>query len=106
MKAKHDGWTPREQEQEQEQDESVRPFSCGSQYQDWRYRNCDNCKKSYDNMPPKEQNEAKGKGPCDIDNAISSACVGPGTVDKAIADRMGYTPEMWLSWDCPELEPK
>jgi hypothetical protein len=76
----------------------VHPFHSGSQYMDWRYRNCERCTKSYDN------NGLKHPSPCDIDNAISMACIGSGKVSKNIAQRMGAIGnECALSWDCPEL---
>ena len=66
--------------------EEVNPFSCGSQYGDWRSRNCDRCLKSYDNQV---QAPTDGMGPCDIDNAIGLAYIGSGRVSSEIASRMG-----------------
>jgi hypothetical protein len=83
--------------------EEVRPFSCGSQYGDWRSRNCDRCIKSYDNQNPQPKN---GMGPCDIDNAIGIAYIGSGSVTHEIAKRMGYDDPCAYGWDCPERELK
>lgn len=81
--------------------EQVRPFSCGSQYGDWRMRNCDRCAKSYDNQVPEPKN---GLGPCEIDNAIGMAYIGSGSVTPEIGRRMGYENALEYSWECPEIE--
>jgi hypothetical protein len=83
--------------------EAVRPFRCGSQYGDWRSRNCDRCVKSYDNQKPQPTN---GMGPCDIDNAVGLAYLGSGSVTPEIGKRMGYTSSLEYGWDCPERELK
>lgn len=79
--------------------DSVRPFSCGSQYGDWRDRNCFRCVKSYEHMEPKPEN---GLGPCEIDNAVGLAYIGSGSVTPEIATRMGYSDIGVYGWDCPE----
>lgn len=83
--------------------EEVRPFSCGSQYGDWRSRNCYRCVKSYENTKPEPKD---GMGPCDIDNAVGMAYIGSGSVTPEIAKRMGYSGENEgaYGWDCPERE--
>ena len=83
------------------QEKQVRPFSNGSQYGDWRMRNCDHCAKSWDNMKPQSDD---GKGPCEIDNAIGTAYIGSGSVDESIGKRMGYENPLYYSWECPERE--
>lgn len=80
---------------------AVRPFSCGSQYGDWRDRNCFRCVKSYEHMEPKPKD---GKGPCEIDNAVGLAYIGSGAVTPDIARRMGYANVGVYGWDCPERE--
>ena len=83
--------------------EHVRPFSCGSQYGDWRDRNCFRCVKSYEHAEPKPKD---GMGPCVIDNAVGIAYIGSGSVTPEIAKRMGYTGENEgaYGWDCPERD--
>ena len=81
--------------------DEIRPFSCGSQYGDWRSRNCDKCTKGYHNHKPEPKN---GMGPCDIDNAIGMAYLGSGSVAKKIAERMGFASSLEYSWACPERE--
>lgn len=88
-------------ERQQRETQEARPFSCGSQYGDWRSRNCDRCVKSYDNQKPEPKD---GMGPCAIDNAISMAYLGNGTVSAEIAQRMGCTTSLAYGWDCPERE--
>jgi hypothetical protein len=84
-----------------EEEKTARPFSCGSQYGDWRSRNCDRCAKGYDNQEPQPAN---GIGPCEIDNAVSMAYLDRGTVTPTIAKRMGYTDPCAYSWECPEFQ--
>lgn len=81
----------------------MRPFGCGSQYRDWRSRNCYRCVKSYENTNPEPKD---GMGPCDIDNAIGLAYLGSGTVPAKIAERMGFKSSLDYGWDCPERELK
>lgn len=83
--------------------EEVRPFSCGTQYGDWRDRNCWQCRKSYDSTEPKPKD---GMGPCEIDNALGLAYLGSGSVTKEIGKRMGYDNPLAYSWECPEKESK
>lgn len=82
-------------------DEQVRPFSNGSQYGDWRDRNCYRCTKSYERMEPKPKD---GMGPCAIDNAVGLAYIGSGSVTPEIAKRMGFEGGGVYGWDCPERE--
>lgn len=77
----------------------VRPFANGSQLGDWEASNCKRCKK----------NRTEDQPICEIDEAISLAYWGDGTVSHEIAQRMGYTkpkegerPE--YVWMCGEVE--
>lgn len=65
---------------------------------DWEERNCFRCRKSYD----EDTNQYR----CDIDKALTVACVDDGSVSDDIARRMGYPAAGPLSytWDCPERE--
>lgn len=84
------------------EDNEVRPFSCGSQYGDWRDRNCWRCVKSYEKTEPRPND---GMGPCEMDNALGLAYLGTGRVSKEIAKRIGYKHEdSFYGWDCPERE--
>lgn len=77
----------------------VRPFHCGSQYMDWLDRNCDRCTKGYDH----ERQESH----CEIEEAMSFACIDDGCISTALARRCGITEETrtHYTWDCPEREP-
>jgi hypothetical protein len=71
----------------------IRPFSSETQYWDWQEANCCRCKK-YTGQD----------GSCDINDAISDAACGDGTVSAKIAKRMGYASPLAYCWDCPERE--
>lgn len=77
--------------------EKATPFSCGSQFADWKECNCERCKK-YTEMitkPPK----------CDIDFALSVAYIDDGTIPAEIAQRMGYFDNRGkYVWMCPEVD--
>lgn len=82
----------------------IYPFSNGSQYGDWRDRNCFRCVKSYESKEPKP---IDGLGPCDIDNALGLAYIGSGKVKSEIGKRMGWDHNKpFYGWDCPERELK
>lgn len=82
--------------------EHIRLFANGEEYRTWGLNNCRRCVKRW-----------PGDGPalCDIEEAISSACVLDGTVAPEIATRAGYTgnPEFWCkeyqSEGTPEPKP-
>lgn len=75
----------------------VSPFHCGSQHADWVCANCDHCDK-YDPERPVDDPDA-----CDIDNALTVASLGDGTVSEEIARRMGYRSGTFVyNWPCPE----
>lgn len=90
---------------------TVRPFSNGTEYQDWVWANCNACAKRYD--------EAAATWHCDIERALNEACIGDGRIERAIAERMGATddsrtlhrtPDGWaltvLGWPCAERAPE
>jgi len=78
------------------------PFSCGTQYGDWRDRNCDRCSKgqSYD-----AETDSWGPWRCPLERALSEAALGDGTVSRSVARRIGLP---WhdgdYSWDCHARE--
>jgi hypothetical protein len=71
----------------------IRPFSSGAQRMDWQDANCCRCKK-YTGQD----------GSCEIDDAISLAACGDGTVSAKIATRMGYASPLAYCWECLERE--
>lgn len=83
-----------------EDTERKRPFSSSSQAADWFALNCDRCALS---------NAYREAGACDIEQALALAYLDDGTVDPAIARRMGYLkPDGTTSgahvWMCIEVE--
>lgn len=76
---------------------SVRPFSNGTEYQDWQDANCSGCRKSVDAI-----GEPGDWPTCEIESALTYAYLGDGTVDQAMADRMGFRVER--TWRCAELD--
>lgn len=76
------------------------PFSCGTQFMDWKDRNCDRCAKyDYEDFTSS----------CEIDAAIFTASIEGDGVDATIAQRMGYLKAdgseraLDLTWKCPEF---
>lgn len=61
--------------------ERFRPFSNGSEYIDWLAGNCDLCTKGYDHEAQVTR--------CDLEEALSLACVDDGKVPRAVAERIG-----------------
>lgn len=79
---------------------SVRPFSSGSQYENWSDANCGGCTKS---DYPDELREP----PCPLELALLEACFGDGEVSDDVASRMGATENRGrYCWRCKEREPK
>ena len=72
--------------------DGIRPFSCGTQYIDWENANCCQCKKYSDDASA-----------CDLQLALSVACVGDGTIDWETAERIGYEQGQYC-WACSEIE--
>lgn len=79
-------------------EESVVPFSNGSQFGDWQESNCASCTKgrlaatSFDQLV------------CEIDRALAEAYVGEGRIPLAIWDRMGHDDGRYV-WPCREHDP-
>lgn len=73
---------------------SIKPFSSGSQYLDWRYSNCDRCKKDVEFV------DGEYVKHCDIEAAISLGAI-IGTIPTEIYNRMIANDDFW---SCPELE--
>lgn len=74
-------------------------FSCGTQYADWIFNNCETCKKGYDY----ENDEYR----CDIQKELDFAYISDGMIDYEIAKRMGYfkaKKKGLYIWRCPEKE--
>lgn len=76
-----------------------RPFSNGSQADDWESANCERCTKGYD--------EAATTFRCDMQEALALAFWDDGTVSLDIATRMGALPDdgppFRYCWQCPEV---
>jgi hypothetical protein len=72
-------------------------FSNGTEHMDWEYRNCDRCRKTY--------NDDSGRSLCDLNDAIAEAAFTDGYVSADIANRLGWTVDDIGHGACPELEP-
>jgi len=78
----------------------TRPFSSGSQYDDWTSSNCDRCTKGYHLQPD-------GEWPnCKIEGALLKAYFGSGEIDDEIAELMGYNSveQPAYGWKCNEYD--
>lgn len=69
--------------------DTVRPFSCGSEYGDWKLNNCERCAKF--TTPPS----------CDLESALAQAYFGNGKISQEIADRLGVKTDTY-KWFCKE----
>jgi len=78
----------------------VHPFSSGTEYMDWRARNCERCSKDYD---PAKDTDGVGQGLCDIETTLSLAAIGEGTISDDIAVRLKFD-GVWIVPYCPEKE--
>jgi len=78
-------------------DERIIPFSNGSQYMDWTYRNCDRCRK----QAPTEV--SLDEIPCEIERALIWAMVDDGKIPLPIAERMKLDKRAY-TWPCGEFE--
>ncbi len=79
-----------------------RPFSNGTQFQDWNYANCERCVKS-------DAATKDGQSKCEIFNALWNTYLGSGDISEDIAKRMGYLEEDGeetgrYCWPCNEVE--
>lgn len=75
----------------------MRPFSCGSEFQDWQTPNCERCAKSRMDMSG-----------CQIELAMMNACFGDGEITDEIAERAGTNQSLGngaivLGWPCKEF---
>lgn len=85
-------------------------FPNGTSHMVWQERNCDRCVKRFD-----EDKHKDGKSPCDIENSIALASVTDGTLRhcgdtplayaEAIAKRLNWDGQSYLTHDCPEFVP-
>lgn len=75
-------------------EKTIRPFYCGTQYADWKDRNCDRCSK---------RNWKDIDKTCELDRDLSHASIADGKISEKIAKRIGFTKWFYL-WDCPERE--
>ncbi len=81
--------------------DTVKPFGSGTQYLDWRLRNCENCHRD------RRYNADTGEyGPplCPIEGAFAEGTI-TGEVPRDLAERSGWCalPGAY-SWECPERE--
>ena len=74
----------------------ILPFGSGTQYMDWRLRNCQNCKAA---SPDAETFEGMM---CAIERALSE-CYISGEISPDILERMAFDREAH-TWDCPERQ--
>ncbi|MDE2103847.1 MAG: hypothetical protein KGL39_41805 [Patescibacteria group bacterium] len=85
-------------------------FPNGTSHMIWMERNCDRCIKRFN-----PEKHPKGRSDCDIENAISLASATDGTLlhgghtpmnkADAIAKRLKWNGESYLTGDCPEFVP-
>jgi len=80
---------------------SMIPFSNGTEFMNFREINCWKCKKDYDERIMKQGINIL----CDIEQALSEASVGDGTISDDIAKRVGLDVD-YKDWDgkCLEFE--
>lgn len=80
-------------------DSNVRPFSNGSQFDDWEVKNCEECSKGFDH-------ETMAPATCDISDTLQVAFWDDGNITPEIAGRMAYPGPLVYSWQCGEFDPK
>ena len=72
----------------------VRPFSTGSQYAEWTFRNCGSCRKGFNNK--------KSVFYCDWELALCVAHVTNGEITEKAAKAIGYLDNKdCYIWECP-----
>lgn len=72
-----------------------RPFSTGSQYNEWTSRNCGSCKKAFDQKPVEGFR-------CDWEKALCVAFLHNGQVSEEVAKAIGYLDNKeCIIWECP-----
>jgi len=75
------------------------PFYCGSQYQDWKSYNCDECAKGYD--------EKKMDWICKYEKAIDSGYMADGSCTEETAKAIGVSEDGRVyNWRCPLFKNK
>jgi hypothetical protein len=79
----------------------IRPFHCGSQFEDWHASNCAKCAKGADNAP-----SPRSVLQCSIEQSLLEACFGDGDVTAKIAERMSFPGTGHQIWQCGEFQPK
>lgn len=72
--------------------ERIRPFSCGSEFFDWKRRNCERCKLKW---------QAGQSYQCDLECALDYAYGDNGMVTAAIGKRMKFD-GLYVAAHCPE----
>ena len=76
----------------------MKPFSSGSQFQDWVGANCDRCTKGAHRLG------ADALPDCEIELALGEAYIGDGNITDEIAARLGCGSGLYC-WQCTEWEP-
>lgn len=79
-------------------EETIRPFTCGSQFGDWTASNCSSCTKA---APPDATYDSM---PCEIEKALTLAYLLDGRIPLPIADRMGHGGGRY-GWPCLAHDP-
>lgn len=83
------------------------PFSNGSEYDGFLAGNCGRCRLRYDDSKPPINPAHPWEGPCSMENALSAAAASDGTIDRALAERIGIVVEPYEHLGpCKELKPK
>jgi len=73
---------------------TYKPFAISGQYEDWNRRNCDTCKKGYNNKGMKYQ--------CEFETALDVAYCGGGKITAAVAKAIGMLENEGCDlWECP-----
>jgi len=75
-----------------------RAFSTGSQYADWSARNCDSCKKGFDN-------KGMDGWRCEWEKALCLAAIGDHHIKETVARAIGFLDSEGCDlWECPGWE--
>ena len=76
----------------------IRPFSNGTEYQDWKTWNCDRCIKNFDWKGFYDGTVTSWKNPkCKAEELLGSAYIGDGTISERTYKFIGLD----KGWDCP-----
>ncbi len=80
------------------------PFHCGTQCADWETANCENCHSAGYYVGGARQDNWLWV--CDLQEALSLAFWGDGSVSEDVAQRLGYLANKEaFGWRCSELRP-